>query len=209
MMFDDRSHAGKLLAENLKEYAGGNTVVYALPRGGVVLGYEVAKVLDCPLDLVVSRKVGHPMNSEYAVCAVTENSPPICNQREVMNIDQGWLDSEVSRQKEEIKRRKSLYTSPNISPKGKNAIIIDDGIATGLTLLSAIDEIKSQGPELLIVAVPVSPSDTAEVIRNMVDRFVCLDIPMSYLGAVGMYYMEFSQVTDEEVIELLKAANKK
>jgi predicted phosphoribosyltransferase len=126
-----------------------------------------------------------------------------------MNIDQTWLDSEVSRQKEEIKRRKSLYTSPNISPKGKKAIIIDDGIATGLTLLSAIDEIKSQGPDLLIVAVPVSPADTAEVIRNMVDRFVCLDIPMSYLGAVGMYYMEFSQVTDEEVIELLKAANKK
>ena len=209
MMFDDRSHAGKLLAESLKEYAGGNTVVYALPRGGVVLGYEVAKVLKCPLDLVVSRKVGHPMNSEYAICAVTENSPPICNQREVMSIDQGWLDSEVSRQKEEIKRRKALYTSPNISPKGKKAIIIDDGIATGLTLLSAIEEIKSQGPELLIVAVPVSPADTAEVIRKMVDRFVCLDIPTSYLGAVGMYYMEFYQVTDEEVIDLLKAANKK
>lgn len=209
MMFDDRSHAGKLLAESLKEYAGGNTVVYALPRGGVVLGYEVAKVLKCPLDLVVSRKVGHPMNSEYAICAVTENAPPICNQREVMSIDQGWLDSEVAQQKEEIKRRKSLYTAPNISPKGKKAIIIDDGIATGLTLLSAIDEIKSQDPELLIVAVPVSPADTAEVIRKKVDRLVCLDIPMAYLGAVGMYYMEFPQVNDEEVIELLKAANKK
>lgn len=208
-MFDDRSHAGRLLAEKLKEFAGENTVVYALPRGGVVLGYEVAKVLDCPLDLVVSRKVGHPMNSEYAVCAVTENSPPICNQGEVASIEPGWLESEVLRQKAEIKRRKSLYPSPNISPKGKKAIIIDDGIATGLTLLSAIEEVKSMEPELLIVAVPVSPSDTAETIRGMVDKFICLDIPMCYLGAVGMYYASFPQVSDDEVIELLKAANKK
>ena len=209
MMFDDRSHAGRLLAEKLKEYSGKDTVVYALPRGGVVLGYEVSKVLNCPLDLVVTRKIGHPMNSEYAVCAVTENSPPICNQSEVMNIDSGWLDSEVLKQKDEIKRRKSAYPSPNISPKGKTAIIIDDGIATGLTLLAAIDEVKSLDPKLLIVAVPVSPADTAEKIRGMVDRFVCLDIPMSYLGAVGMYYLEFPQVSDEEVIEILKAANKK
>jgi len=209
MMFDDRSHAGRLLAEKLKEYSGEDTVVYALPRGGVVLGYEVSKVLECPLDLVVTRKIGHPMNSEYAVCAVTENSPPICNQSEVMSIDPGWLDSEVLKQKAEIKRRKSAYPSPNISPKGKTAIIIDDGIATGLTLLAAIDDVKSLEPKLLIVAVPVSPAGTAETIRGMVDRFVCLDIPVCYLGAVGMYYLEFYQVSDEEVIEILKVANKK
>ena len=209
MMYDDRSHAGKLLAEKLKKYSGNDTVVYALPRGGVVLGYEVSKVLGCPLDLVISRKVGHPMNSEYAVCAVTENSPPICNQSEVMSIDKDWLDSEVLQQKYEIKRRKSLYPSPNISPKGKTAIIIDDGIATGLTLLSAIDEIKAQGPRLLIVAVPVSPADIAETISGIVDKFICLDIPRCYLGAVGMYYAEFPQVTDAEVIDLLKSANSK
>lgn len=208
-MFDDRAHAGKVLAEKLESFAGENTVVYALPRGGVVLGYEVAKVLKCPLDLVVSRKIGHPMNSEYAVCAVTESSPPICNQFETASIDPGWLESEVLRQKAEIKRRKTLYPSPNISPKGKKAIIIDDGIATGLTLFSAIEEVKAQGPELLIVAVPVSPADTAEKIRGMVDKFICLDIPMVYLGAVGMYYASFPQVSDEEVIALLKEANKK
>jgi predicted phosphoribosyltransferase len=209
MMFDDRSHAGRMLAEKLKEFGGENTVVYALPRGGVVLGYEVAKVLGCPLDLVVSRKVGHPMNSEYAVCAVTENAPPICNQYEVASIDQGWLESEVNRQKAEIRRRKTLYPSPNISPKGKKVIIIDDGIATGLTLFSAIEEVKAQEPAMLIVAVPVSPADTAEKIRGMVDRFICLDIPMCYLGAVGMYYASFPQVSDEEVIELLNKAGKK
>lgn len=209
MMFNDRSHAGKLLAEMLSEYSGDDTVVYALPRGGVVLGYEVSKKLGCPLDLVVSRKIGHPMNSEYAICAVTENSPPICNQSETMGLDKEWLENEVERQKSEIRRRKALYPSPNISPKGKIAIVIDDGIATGLTLFSAIEEIKAQAPKLLIVAVPVSPGDTAEKITGLVDHFVCLDVPMCYLGAVGMYYAEFPQISDEEVIDLLNKANAK
>jgi len=209
MMFNDRSHAGKLLAERLSEYSGNDTVVYALPRGGVVLGYEVSRKLGCPLDLVVSRKIGHPMNSEYAICAVTENSPPICNQIETMGLDKEWLENEVERQKSEIRRRKALYPSPNISPKGKIAIIIDDGIATGLTLFSAIGEIKAQAPKLLIVAVPVSPGDTAEKITGLVDRFVCLDVPFCYLGAVGMYYAEFPQISDEEVIDLLNEANAK
>jgi len=209
MMFNDRSHAGKLLAERLSEYSGNDTVVYALPRGGVVLGYEVSRKLGCPLDLVVSRKIGHPMNSEYAICAVTENSPPICNQIETMGLDKEWLENEVERQKSEIRRRKALYPSPNISPKGKIAIIIDDGIATGLTLFSAIGEIKAQAPKLLIVAVPVSPGDTAEKITGLVDHFVCLDVPFCYLGAVGMYYAEFPQISDEEVIDLLNEANAK
>jgi putative phosphoribosyl transferase len=208
MFFNDRSHAGRLLAEALMKYSGKDTVVYALPRGGVVLGYEVSKMLGCPLDLVVTRKIGHPNNPEYAICAVSENAPPICNQLEISRLTEGWLDFQVSKQKGEIKRRKKTYPSPNISPKGKTAIIIDDGIATGLTIKSAIEEIKSQKPKLLIVAVPVSPKDTAEEISSNVDHLVCLDIQEYYLGAVGAYYADFSQVTDSEVVELLYLANR-
>lgn len=209
MMYNDRSHAGRLLAEKLLEYAGEDTVVYALPRGGVVLGYEVAKLLGCPLDLVVTRKIGHPFSPEYAICAVSENAPAICNEHETRKMEKHWLEYEISKQRKEIQRRKDAYPAPWISPEGKTAIIIDDGIATGLTIQSAIEEIRLQKPKLLIAAVPVSPDDTAAKLSKMVDRLVCLDIPAYYLGAVGSYYYDFRQVSDSEVIELLRLANKK
>lgn len=205
MVFENRTDAGKKLAEVLKKYQGQNTIVYALPRGGVVLGVEIARALNASLDLVVPRKIGHPFDPEYAICAVTESGELICNEAERANIDQNWLAEEVKKEKKESRRRREAYRrgAPRRSPKGKIAIIVDDGVATGLTIRAAIRDIKSRKPAKLMVAVPIIPKDVAEVLRRETDELVALYIPKYYAGAVGNYYREFNQVEDDEVIKLM------
>jgi len=205
MRFKDRSDAGKKLAENLEKYnSGEDTVVLALPRGGVPVAYEVAKYLNAPMDLVMTRKVGHPRNPEYAICAVSENGNRICNEVEASAVDDKWLREESKKQIEEAKRRRKLYVRDSKEKiKGKTVILVDDGVATGLSLRLAIDEVKKQNPKKLIVAVPVSPRETAVDLRRKVDEFVADQIPKVYAGAVGAYYNEFNQVTDDEVIKLI------
>lgn len=207
MRLRNRTEAGKLLAQSLEKYRGGEVVVYALPRGGVVLGMEVAKHLSVPLDLVIPRKVGHPLSPEYAVCAVTEDGHLVCNEAEIAGLDQAWLDKAVKKEQAEAKRRLLYYLSgrPAVPVKGKTAIIVDDGVATGLTMLAAIKEVKDRQPAKTTAAVPVIPADTARQLQSEVDEVVALDAPEAYLGAVGAYYDEFEQLSDEEVVQMLRA----
>lgn len=213
-MFEDRAEAGKKLADELKlkKYQGESVVIYALPRGGVVLGYEIARVLGAPLDLVIPRKIGHPFNPEYAICAVAESGELICDEREKAAADPKWLEAEVNREKAEAKRRREAYfrdVQLDIdSLYGKTAIIVDDGVATGLTIRAAIRDIKRKNPKRLVVAVPVVPKDTAAALFREADELVALEIPDRYAGAVGAYYRDFKQVEDAEVIRLLRAVDK-
>ena len=179
--------------------------MYALPRGGVPLGVEVAKALHMPLDLIIPRKIGHPSNPEYAICAVGESGALVCNEAELSRVDQEWFQKQVQAEREEARRRRTYYLKgrESVSLKGKMAIIVDDGIATGLTMEAAIQDAKQQGPGKVVVAVPVAPRDTVDRLRREVDDFVTLDIPEMYLGAVGAYYDNFTQVSDEEVSDML------
>lgn len=207
MRFRDRVDAGKQLAQALKKYQKHDGVVYALPRGGVVLGVEVARALGMPLDLLIPRKIGHPLQPEYAICAVVENGEMVCNQQEVARVDPQWFRQVVEAERHEARRRRELYLGGReVAPvQGKTAIIVDDGIATGLTMEVSIRDARRRRPKHLVVAVPVAPPDTVERLSREVDEFVVLDVSPYYLGAVGAYYDRFLQVTDEEVIALLRS----
>jgi len=206
MRFRDRADAGKKLAQALMKYQGQNGVVYALPRGGVVLGAEVASALGMPLDLLIPRKIGHPLQPEYAIGAVVESGEMVSNQREVARVDPQWFRQEVEAERQEARRRRELYLGGRepAPVEGKTAIIVDDGIATGLTMEASIREVRRRKPGHLVVAVPVAPPDTVERMSREVDEFVVLDRSPYYLGAVGAYYDSFYQVTDEEVVALLR-----
>jgi putative phosphoribosyl transferase len=205
MRFRNRTEAGRLLAKALDKYRGEPCVVYALPRGGVVLGVEVAKYLDAPLDLVIPRKVGHPTSPEYAVCAVTEDGYLVCNQDEIERLDPEWLKRALEEQQAEAKRRRLVYLANRqpIDAKDRIAIITDDGVATGLTVLAAIQAVRNRQPAKIVLAIPVIPKDIAEQLKGFVDDVVALEIPDVYMGSVGAYYDEFDQTEDEEVIKLL------
>jgi predicted phosphoribosyltransferase len=208
-MFRDRKDAGIRLANALEKYRGQEVVVFALPRGGVVLGAEIAMKLNVPLDLVLAKKIGHPYNPEYAIGAVAEGGEPICNQFEVASVDPVWFQKEVKRTRAELKRRRLEYlrdTEPH-DVEGKIAVIVDDGIATGLTMMAAIKEMEKRKAKQIIVAIPVTPYVIAQRLMAMGVDLVSLQIERAYLGAVGAYYADFQQVTNGEVIALLKQVN--
>lgn len=205
MRFRDRAEAGRRLAALLADHVDGPAVVYPLPRGGVVLGVEIATALRLPLDLIIPRKIGHPYSPEYGIAAVVESGEIVKNEAEVARVDPAWFERAVERERAEARRRRELYLSGRapVPVEGRIAILVDDGIATGLTMEAAIREARRRRPARTIVAVPVAPPDTAERMRREVDAFVALDVPEHYLGAVGAYYDHFPQLTDEEVIALL------
>jgi putative phosphoribosyl transferase len=207
MRFNDREEAGRRLAEALSTYRGKDIVVFALPRGGVVLGYEIAKGLGAPLDLVITRKIGYPGNEECAVCAVAEDGDMICDSSGLSLIDQDWLQSQAEKEREEAMRRRRVYLGGRapLPVEGKTAIIVDDGVATGLTIVLAIKELKHRNPKKIVVAVPVASEQAAEIIRQEADELVALDIP-AYFAAVGAHYNYFPQLTDEEVVQLMEKA---
>jgi predicted phosphoribosyltransferase len=204
MLFENRAEAGKELAAKLTKYQN-QAVVYALPRGGVVVGAEIAKKLSVPLDLIIARKIGHPYNSEYAIGAVTETGDPIWNEEELKSISGQWQKSQIELARTEAKRRRIKYLGdkPAFSVKNKTAIIVDDGIATGLTMIAAIAELRKRQPKKVIVAVPVAPKDTTEKIANLCDEVVVLHNPSSGFWAIGNYYQDFNQVEDQEVKALM------
>ncbi|MBI4096481.1 MAG: phosphoribosyl transferase [Candidatus Levybacteria bacterium] len=208
MYFKDRTQAGQLLAERLKQYAGKEVVVYAIPRGGIIIGAEIVKSLSVPLDLVIVKKISHPRNPEYAIAAAAANGHTI-NACELALIDDNWLEEEIERQRQEAARRREKYLRGNstMSPEGKIAIVVDDGAATGLTLRVAIKEIKHSNPLRLIVAVPIIPKSTAEIIRKDADKLVTLEMPSDgeFFGSVGSYYENFAQVNDKDVIKIFDA----
>jgi putative phosphoribosyl transferase len=206
-MFVDRVDAGRKLAQALLPYKGNPLVVYALPRGGVVLGVEVARELDAPLDLIVVRKIGHPMQPEYAIGAVAEDGYLVTNPAEVSRLDPQWLERTCAAELHEAQRRRRLYLQDRapVDVKGKVAIIVDDGLATGLSMSAAIHEIRGRQPKKVVVAVPVAAADTVHWLKREVDDLVVLGIP-AWFGAVGAFYERFDQVSDEEVVAFMKRA---
>ena len=208
MHFLNRTEAGQRLAHALLQYRGSDVIVFALPRGGVVVAAEIAKALKAPIDLILAHKIGHPFQPEYAIGALSESGYVIGNPLELESIEPSWFESEKEKQMQEIKRKRIFYLKgqKKIDLKDKIAIIVDDGIATGFTMLAGIQELKQFHPKKIIVAVPVSPSGIGAHIKKEVDEFVCLNQPdeSHFLGAIGAYYDDFSQTTDQEVIEILK-----
>jgi putative phosphoribosyl transferase len=207
-MFKDRKDAGLQLAGKLGAFAGQeNVLVLALPRGGVVTGVEVARRLKASLDVLIVRKIGHPWQPELAVGAVSETGTVVYNEDVVssVGVTKEYLRAEVARQKEEIARRIQLYRGGQKIEKltGKTVILVDDGVATGATMKAAIETLKKEKIEKLIVAVPVAPPSTAAELRSMADIFVCLEIPEDFM-AVGSYFGDFTQVTDLDVVKLLE-----
>jgi putative phosphoribosyl transferase len=207
MIFENRQHAGILLAKKLKQYKNRDAVVYALPRGGVVVGAEVAKALNIPLDLIVSRKISHPFFPEYAIGAITENGIEVLNNNEVLELDQKWLEKAINEQYQLARRRRELYMGDKkkTCAKDKIAIIVDDGIATGYTMRAAIKDIMIEIPSSIVVAVPVTPRGSAEHFSAMVDEFVAVEIPRMFAGSIGAYYKRFPQVSDEDVMNVLES----
>ena len=207
MRFANRRDAGRQLADALDRFRGQAGVVYALPRGGVPLGEEVARRLGMPLDILIPRKIGHPMQPEYAICAVPEQGPRVCNPREEAAIDPQWLAEAEVRERAESRRRRALYgraDAPSVA--GKIAIIVDDGIATGLTMRAAIRDADARDPARVVVAIPVVPASTAAMLETEADELVALEVTDHYLGAVGAYYDSFPQVSDDAVIQMLEQA---
>lgn len=209
MRFRDRTEAGKLLAEKLKKYKNKAVIVYALPRGGVVTAVEIARYLHAPLDLIITRKISHPRSPEYAIAATAENGHIVGSRREFVSVDEKWLEEEIERERQEAARRRKKYLHGRdmLSPEGKIAILVDDGVATGLTLRVGVIELKHHNPSKLIVAVPVVPKSAAEILKTETDELVALEIPSDdrFLGAVGAYYDSFTQVEDQEVMRILNS----
>jgi len=204
-MFQDRDDAGRQLAEKLKKYQKDNLLILALPRGGVPVAYQVSQVLNAPLDVFVVRKVGFPGNPELGVGSV---APGVLfldkDSLHRLGLRHSDLKEIIEIEQKELQRRLHLYrgdtTLPNVV--GKTVILIDDGIATGVTTRAAIQGIQQLKPSKLILAVPVAPLEAVEMLKNLVDELVCLEIP-PFFYAVGAFYQRFPQVSDDEVIALL------
>lgn len=201
----DRIEAGLLLAEKLKKYHNSNSVVLAVPRGGVPIGYEIAKKLQLPLDIVLSKKIGHPNNKEFAIGAVSLDSMII---DEHPGIPNAYIDEEITRLRKLLKEKYKLYMGNRapIDIKGKNVILVDDGIATGNTLLASINMLRKSKPAKIIVAVPVLPYSTLNIFEQNTDEFVYLIASRSFRG-VGGFYEDFNQVEDNEVIKILNVTS--
>jgi putative phosphoribosyl transferase len=209
-MFTDRRDAGRQLAEKLKHYEKRKEVlILALPRGGVLPGFEIARAIGAPLDVLIVRKIGFPYQEELAIGAVSETGAVVLNQRIISDggVTNKYIEDEISAQKKEIDRRIRLYRGDRRltfeEVEGQTIILVDDGVATGATMKAAIATLKEEKAKRLIVAVPVSPVETADELRAMADEFVCLHTPSDFM-AVGNYYRDFTQVSDEEVAEILK-----
>jgi putative phosphoribosyl transferase len=209
--FRDRSAAGRALAEkfDVRDYA--NAVVYALPRGGVPVALELARKLKAPIDLLLVRKIGVPHHEELAAGSIVDGENPdvIVNPEIVHAARMTRADFEIAsaRALKEIERRRALYLgeAKPISAKGAIAILVDDGIATGASMRAAIEAVRRRAPKRVVVAVPVSSREAAMEFSELADAFVCIAAPADF-GAVGAYYHDFSQLTDEDVIALMRQA---
>jgi putative phosphoribosyl transferase len=211
MRFRDREEAGRLLAERLREYVGEAPVVLALPRGGVAVGYEVARALDAPLDVVIVRKLGVPWHPELGMGALAEGGALYLNREVLASVD---LDTEevtkvIAEETRELERRVQRYRGgrPLQDLTGRTVILVDDGLATGGTARAAIRSLRGFGARSIILGVPVAASETAEAIREEVDVLVCVEEPRD-LWAIGTWYEDFHQLSDEEVLVLLAQAQR-
>ena len=207
-MFKNRYDAAMQLAVELEKYRGRDAIVVAVPRGGVPIGYTVAKELGLPLEIILSKKIGHPYNPEIAIGSVTLHGAVIDDR--VMDVDMDYIHRTADRILHDLKEKYKLYMG-NRKPrdlKNKTVIVVDDGAATGNTLMATVRAMRKDKPKEIIIAVPVSPPDTANQLRSVSDDFICLSTPHEFYG-ISRFYEDFSQVSDEEVIELLGNVNEK
>jgi putative phosphoribosyl transferase len=208
--FSDRREAGRVLAERLAHYRGRpDLLVLALPRGGVAVGFEVAHALEAPLDVFVVRKLGFPGHEEYAMGAIASGGVRVMNPMPGIEVSPEALDQVVAREQAELARRERLYRGdrPSLELRGRTVIVVDDGLATGATMSAAVLAIRQQGPARLVVAVPVGAAETCRLLREQADDVVCVTMPTPF-RAVGLWYRDFPQASDEEVHALLAEARR-
>lgn len=213
MKFHDRKEAGLILAEQLKEYSHqSNVIVLALPRGGVPVAYEIAKALAVPLDVFIVRKLGVPGHEELAMGAIASGGTPIFNEDIVqsLRLKQSAIDSVLQSEQKELQRREKLYrgNKPPLALEDKTIILVDDGMATGATMRAAIQALELHKPATIIVAVPVAALSTYEELSPLVNKIICPLKPRQFY-AVGLWYEQFTQTSDSEVIELMEKSTVK
>lgn len=205
MLFRDRQEAGQKLARILEDFKDQDAIVLALPRGGVVVGAEIAKALNLPLDIVVTRKIGTPGSEELAIGAIDVDGDSVWDDEAIKNINKEWLAKEIEKEKQEAQRRMSLYRGQRgaLDLKNKIVIFVDDGIATGLTMKAAVRYARKFNPQKIIIASPVASPELVGELRKETDEVRILDMP-EFFWAIGQFYENFPQVEDGEVIEIIK-----
>ncbi len=209
MLFKNRFDAAEQLAEKLRKYKGQKKVmILAIPRGALQIGNILAKRLKLPLDIVLTKKIGHPYSPEMAIGAVSLEGEIIDPQ--FRDVSPEYIKNEIKELREKIKERSRRYRGKKPFPalKDKTVILVDDGAAMGHTMSAAIDLVKKENPKKIIVAIPVGSAEAVAMLKRKADQVICLSIPGSFM-AIGQFYQQFEQVEDEEAIRLLKEANKK
>ena len=211
MRFRDRREAGQLLAEELDFLRGKeDVIVLGIPRGGVVVAYEVAQAIGAPLDVYITRKIGAPHNPELAIGAVASDGGIVLDHDLIrqLGVPEKYIEDETERQRQEIERRAREYRGdrPPLELAGKTVVVVDDGVATGATTMATLRALQKQEPKELILAIPVGPPDTVKQLGEEADRVICLSTPRLF-WAVGAFYTVFDQTPDEEVKRLLGATS--
>jgi len=204
MMFHDRTHAAFLLARELKKYLRKNAIILAIPRGGVPVGYTIAHQLSLPLEVVLVKKIGHPVNPEYAIGSVSSTELLLTDTE---GISEKYIQSEITRLRKVMKDKYEVFMEGRkpADLTGKIAILIDDGLATGNTMLACIEHVRKSGPEKIVVAIPVSSISAHRKVKQAADEVICLYTAADFY-AVGQYYENFQEVSDETVAQLLRKA---
>lgn len=207
--FRDRRDAGRRLAEELRRFEESQPLVLALPRGGVPVAYEVAHRLHAPLDVTIVRKLGAPRHPELAMGAMAHGGAVVLNGEilKLLHVSEAELKAEVTRQSAELVRRTALYRGGTAAPdvRGRTVLVIDDGLATGATMQVAVQALRQARPARVVVAAPVAAPEACQLLATVADEVVCAETPADF-RAVGMWYQDFEQTTDSEVIQLLAAA---
>lgn len=209
-IFGDRTDAGRELARRLASYKSQNPIVLGIPRGGVQVAAEIAAALDAPLDVAVARKLGAPFQPELGIGAIAPGNVRLLDETvvEALNISTDELDRITLREETEMDRRLELFRRgrPPLQLEGRVVIVVDDGIATGVTTRAAVRSVRLQSPSRLVLAAPVCPLETARLLQEEVDELVCIATPMDF-RAVGIWYRDFTQLTDDDVAAILRSAN--
>jgi len=210
--FSGRIEAGQALASQLQEYHGQKAAVLAIPRGGIIIAQQIADVLEADLDIILSHKLGAPGNPELAIGAVCEDGKLFVDERIISYVgaDDSYIEQEKARQLQRITRRVELYREalPKLSLKARIVIITDDGVATGATMHAALWAVREEKPEKIVAALPVGPEDTLKKLSEDADETICLQAP-PFFSALSQFYSQFTQVEDQELLEILEAESKR